>query len=252
MGQNMSDFSMDLKPDDTLTIAQPFTIESFKFELKSKRRRSSAQRLLKKHLKNSGSNLKKPVNFKKKLNQLKRANYKLILPSNLNPSTKFLLTSKNVLRQKTIKAVPRKQLGFKKHRRNVHRLSQKHRLSRVVRLIMVLRQRLFKSKYISSVFFQNENKFPNPRHQNAYKYCNKPRLNEVNYDSSDYVSSTLNHLLDNPKSSFVKRSLGKLPPKLKKAKHFKWFPHFSKKHKKLYLLRYSNRPTSILRITQPQ
>ena len=259
VGQSMSDFSMDLKSDDTLTITQPLTIESFKFELKSKRRRSSAQRLVKKYSKkspeifgNTSSNFVKPTNFRKKLNHFRKNNYKLTLSSNSNPSNKFLLTSKNVLRQKTIKNILRKQLGFKKNRKHTHKLTSKHQLRRVVRLMSALKQRLFKSKYISSVFFQNESTLPNPRHQNAYAYCNKPRLTEVNFDSSDYMSLTLTNLLDNPKSSFVKRSLAKLPIKLKKVKHFKWFPHFSKKHNKLYLLRYSNRLTSMLKINQPQ
>jgi len=68
----------------------------------------------------------------------------------------------------------------------------------------------------------------------------------------DYVSTVLTSTLDNLKSSFTKRVLGKLPSKLRKGGHLKWFPHFSRKHKKVYFLRYANSKVLNVKASQLQ
>ena len=253
VGQNVSEFSLDLKPTKTLTCLHQIEPELFKIESKFRNRRktrSTIKHALLTNLKTIGNK-----SIKKRLKNLRKANYKLPSTTGFKKSTKVVSakdTIHTILHEKQATRVPTTKTFFKQKKNLRRTLYTSFRFPNLITLMRSLRQYKFKKKYVTSTFYQQENVKVSHNHQNPYNYLSRPKTLNLSIDTPDYTATMLTSTLDNVKSNFTKRALSKLPAKLSKGGHTKWFPHFSRKYKKTYFLRYTNSHLLALKKTQPQ
>ena len=161
-------------------------------------------------------------------------------------------TIHTILHEKQATRVPTTKTFFKQKKNLRRTLYTSFRFPNLITLMRSLRQYKFKKKYVTSTFYQQENVKVSHNHQNPYNYLSRPKTLNLSIDTPDYTATMLTSTLDNVKSNFTKRALSKLPAKLSKGGHTKWFPHFSRKYKKTYFLRYTNSHLLALKKTQPQ
>ena len=250
VGQNVSEFSVDLKPIESLTCFQPITSEFIKIEFRKKNKRKTRSRKKRTSIINFWTlNTKKT---KKQLKYIRKQNYKLPSFTNFKKNPLLLESYNSILHEKRVLTSFIKKPFTWQKKQVKYSLSKSFRLINLVSLIKSIRQQKFKTKRTAFTLYQRDNININHTHKNPYNYLSRPKLNNSFVDATDHVSTILTSTLDNLKSNHVKRTIHKLPTKIRKLGHVKWFHHFSRKNKKVYLLRYTNSKVVTLKTSQPQ
>ena len=193
--------------------------EFIKIELKKKNKRKT--RPTKKHTLATNPQTINTKKIQKQLKYIRKANYKLPSFRNVKKTPLLLEPHNSILHEKRVLTVFAKKLFIKQKKQVKYSLRKVSRLINLVSLIKSLRRQKFKTKYIASTFYQRENSNLNHTHKNPYNYLSRPKLNYSLMDTSDHLSTILTSTLDNLKSNHVKRTIHKLPNKVRKLGHVK-------------------------------
>jgi hypothetical protein len=220
IGRHISEFSLDLKPFNTLTPKHVVTNENIKLEFKSRHKRKkpflvyNLSRSVDKHFN---------TNAAKHFKQLKQTKYRLLTPFKKKKRKNLsLLRGKIILHKKRIfKKIQKHFFSRQKSRIRKNNLKQKT-ITHFFTLIKSMYQKSFRKKSLISTHYEFEDNNTKSIHRNPYNFLNnKSNVNNLSNEVQDYISNTLNNSLENVKSSYNKRIISKLYKKLKKNKQTK-------------------------------